>query len=293
MLVVPGDGIGDEPLGTKDKFWVRNPVTREPWLFKFARVTGGRQMGEDWAEWIVHHIASHIGLPSAVVLPATCESRRGIVSKDVGDSLAGQRLVHGNSLLGVSDPSYDGTLGRTNPGYTPAAVAAALKGVDPPIGWGTPRLSGFSVWSGYLVLDALVAGRDRHHENWGAIRDGRRLHLAPSYDHGNALGFQEPESRAAELAASPERLASWLARGKSHHFAGRPTLVALAIEALKLAGEEAQLYWAGRIDELDHGEVRAMLDAVPPQIMSEAARTLALNIVIENRRRLIDAFDSL
>ena len=167
QVTLGGEDIEDEPLGTKEKFWVYNPTDRHPWLFKFARTVGGHTRGEDWAEWVVHSLALEMGIPTAEVRAATFEGRRGIVSKSVIELATNQRLVHGNSLLVESSDRYDPRQQRENPGYTVAAVHEALLGVSAP--FATPELaslSGFDVWAGYLVLDALVGGRDRHHENW-------------------------------------------------------------------------------------------------------------------------------
>lgn len=64
----------DEPMSTKEKFWVTDQ-NDHPWLFKFAREHHGVVRGEDWAEWIVHHLAELIGIPTATVRPATCRGR--------------------------------------------------------------------------------------------------------------------------------------------------------------------------------------------------------------------------
>ena len=40
---------------------------------------------------------------------------------------------------------------------------------------------------GYVLLDAWIANQDRHHENWGALRHGDELRLAPTFDHGASL----------------------------------------------------------------------------------------------------------
>lgn len=209
----------DEPLGTKDKFWVQESNGTK-WLFKFAREKRGVVRGEDWAEWLVHGLANLMGVPTACVRPATSDRRRGIVSRSVVTS--DQRLEHGNELLALVDPAYDVKAARRNEGYTVTAVRMALDGVGAPASnQDLEHLSGFDVWTGYVVLDAWVAGRDRHHENWAAVRDSEGRWLAPSFDHGNALGFQEPDGNRAELADHTGRLLTWSKRGRSHHFAGR------------------------------------------------------------------------
>src|SRR5690625_7153759 len=48
------------------------------------------------------------------------------------------------------------------------------------------------------MLDAWVANQDRHHQNWGAIRHGEKLMLAPSFDHGAALARNLSDAERSE-----------------------------------------------------------------------------------------------
>ncbi len=176
----------DEQLGTKEKWWLADRT----WLFKQVRPGQDGPSGEDWAEKIVEELGRRLGLPVAEVELSVRMGVRGIISRSFVEQ--GARLEHGNELLARVDPDYDRTESRHNVRYTVPAVKAALDGVGPPSGY--PDLQGFTafdVWSGYLMLDAWVAGRDRHHENWGAVARGHARELTPSFDHGNALGFQE------------------------------------------------------------------------------------------------------
>ncbi|NMO02952.1 hypothetical protein HH308_17205 [Gordonia sp. TBRC 11910] len=207
--LTPDVDIDLEPLGGKEKFWLPGPDGHE-YLFKFSRCDpdGTNVRGEDWAEWVVHELANLIGVPTAVVRPASCEGRRGIVSRSVWR--AREQLIHGNELIAQVDPNYDSAAQRQNPGYTVEAVGAALDGVSAPAECDPAIENGFDAWAGYVLLDAWVAGRDRHHENWAVIDDRGRLSLAPSYDHGNALGFQESEAKAALLSSDPDALDRWM-----------------------------------------------------------------------------------
>lgn len=142
----------DEPLGTKEKFWVEDPAGQR-WLFKYARGSGDAVRGEDWAECLVHDLAQLIGVPSATVRLATCAGQRGVLSRSaVGPD---ERLEHGNELLARVNPEYDRLERRENPDYTVAAVKESLQGIGPPkdCEW-LAEFSAFDVWSGYLVLDA-------------------------------------------------------------------------------------------------------------------------------------------
>ena len=276
----------EEPLGTKDKFWVQAGDGTK-WLFKFAREKHGVVRGEDWAEWLVHGLANLMDVPTACVRPATSSGRRGIISRSVVTSE--QRLEHGNELLAQADRAYDMEAARRNEGYTVAAVRASLDGVGaPPLDHDLAQLSGFDVWAGYLVLDAWVAGRDRHHENWGVVSGDEGRWIAPSFDHGNALGFQEPDSKRAELGEEPDRLLVWAKRGRSHHFAGRPTLVAVAAEALDLASSEASTLWRTRLDMVQTDQVQELLGMVPSALLSVPSRRFCLGLLQLNRRRMLD-----
>ena len=275
----------DEQLGTKEKSWLLSPGD-ERWLFKEVRTTGSGHPGEDWAEKLVEQLGLHLGLPVARIDLAQRNGARGIISHNfVPDS---SRLEHGNELLVRIDPEYDRDQTRRNARYTVDAVRLALEDAYPPDSYLIEGLSAFDLWAGYLVLDAWVAGRDRHHENWGVIASPNRRILAPSIDHGNALGFQESDQRHGDLAADEMLLSSWAERGRSHHFAGRPSLVDLARQALDLASPAASDIWLSKLADVSEDEVASLVDQVPAALMSEGSRTFCLRLLSLNQRRLCD-----
>lgn len=291
QVMVGAGEVTDEPLGTKEKFWVKNPEDGHPWLFKFARAIHGDVRGEDWAEWIVHNLAEAIGIPTAEVRPAQCAGRRGIVSRLITDPGVNQRLVHGNSLLAEANQGYDPGNRRENTGYTVEAVLSALRNVGPPRGYeDLSCLSGFDVWAGYLLLDAWVGGRDRHHENWAVVSDPSNRTLAPSFDHGNALGFQEGDARKQSCLDDPKQLLRWAQRGRSHHFSGKPELVDLAHRALSVASPEARAYWHHAFSSFDEDISRSIVNCVPRVVMSEVSGNFVIALLASNRRRLFDGY---
>ena len=250
----------DESLGTKEKFWFRGPEG-QLWLFKFASYRE-KPNGTDWAELAVHAVATDLGVPSACISLGSYQGKRGVLVRRVLDDDA--ELVHGNEIMAGWDPEYDRMTQRENPRYTVRGIHDALQGVRA----GDGVASAFEQFASYLVLDALVAGRDRHHENWAVIVSGsdpRRL--APSYDHGNALGFAEPADRVMSLANDPAMLVSWLRRGKSHHFAGRPGLVDLAVEALTFCSPGSRLDMVDRLESLRPDALGLVLTSIPERIM--------------------------
>ncbi|MCU1410595.1 MAG: hypothetical protein JWR04_1302 [Rhodoglobus sp.] len=282
----------DEPMGSKEKWWVDLPWGDRRWLLKLARLDDrdGTVSGEDWAEWVVHHLSALIGVPTAAIRPAMLAERRGIVSESVlHDQL--EYLDHGNSVLSARFPDYDQSVQGENPGYTPAAVRDALDNVAAPdeIDW-PADFRAFDVWAGYLVMDAWVSGRDRHHENWATVLRGEELRLAPSFDHGNALGFQERDERRQRMLGDEAHLMRWLERGTSRHFVGQPGLVELANEALELASPTARDYWRSRLDSLDIADVQSVVDVPPTTIMSPVTRTFVVKMLETNRRRLLNGY---
>lgn len=280
------ESLADEPLGTKDKFWVED-LDENQWLFKYARDRDGVVRGEDWAEWCVYVIANLLDIPVAQILPATCRGKRGSLSRKILADDA--KLVHGNELLQRADSNYDGNTPRRNPGYSVSSIQRALQGIAPPqeCRWGS-TVSGFDVIAIYLAMDALVAGRDRHHLNWAAIENQGDLRLAPSFDHGNALGFQERPESLQRLITNDEAMNTWARRGKSHHFAGKPTLVEIAKDALKRATSGVQEEFLDRLEALDNNELQKSLASVPDEIMSVPQRKFVLKLLELNRRRLLD-----
>jgi len=280
----------EEPMGTKEKFWFTPSGDDRPWLFKLARERDGMVRGEDWAEWIVHHLSTLLGVPTATVRPAIWGEQRGIVSRSILRG-PGDELVHGNSVLFGHDPSYDQQAQRENPGYKVATVRSALTGVLSPEGEEALRdLDGFDVWAGYLMLDAWTAGRDRHHQNWALVRASAERRLAPSFDHGNALGFAETDKHRSALLSSDSRMGRWLDRGTSHHFAGRPSLVDLAVESIRLASTSAAAHWIARLEAVDQNAVSDIVHAVPEGIMSDVTRTFIIRLLDANRRRVLDGY---
>ncbi|MBM4474049.1 hypothetical protein GS456_01070 [Rhodococcus hoagii] len=274
----------DEPLGTKEKFWVLAP-DKNRYLFKYARVRQDRTMGEDWVEWAVHQLATMLSIPTATAIPALHCGRRGVLSLSV--LAPGDRLIHGNELLSRADLEYDSEIARQNPRYTVEAVHNALAGVAAPSSCRPPISTAFDAWVGYLMLDAWVAGRDRHHENWAAIEHAGVLQLAPSFDHGNALGFQEPESKVRALAEDDKLLAGWARRGRSHHFGEKPGLVHLASTALGLTSDDVREHWLRALATVASNDIESMLANIPTEYVSDTGRTFRVKLLHLTRERIL------
>ncbi|MPZ96964.1 MAG: hypothetical protein GEU96_19150 [Propionibacteriales bacterium] len=273
-----------EPGGSDANVWLFDPETEADALFKPVVAKAGRRQGEDWAEKVVEQVAALIGVPSARIRMATRNGHPGLLSYDLAP--AGHELQTGAVLIG----EIDGRLvprAKERLGHNLANIHTVLA---PRQAVGMPdRFTAFDQFCGYLVMDALVANRDRHEENWGVLRDpDGRVTLAPSYDHGNSLGFNLLDNRRLlELGRDPE-LERWASRGFADRFeASRDmTLVEFAHRALAMARPGTGAHWLGRLAHVVPTAWETVVNSTPE--MSEACRTFCVRLVTTNQRRLLD-----
>lgn len=220
-----------EEIGARDKVWLRQADASlgASWLFKRGRNSGLPELGADlWAELLAAVAARLMQVPAPEVRLADLRGVRGAISRRIDLPMA-----HGNELLATDISGYERNARGPVAGYDLGSIEAVLLGFT----GSEEGLSAFESFAGYLVFDALIANTDRHHENWAVISAIRAL--APSYDHGASLGFNVPPSRRADVANTA-------ARARSRHFAGKPTLVELAAQALDRVKPEVRALWLGR-----------------------------------------------
>ena len=278
--------VEPENAGAEEKVWVEDPAGLR-WLFKPRTERPSWSQGEDWAERVSTELARRLGVPVARTEFAVRDGRRGTISADVAAS--GWELQPGALLLAEALPDYE-PMTRRRAGHDLDGIERVLALVAAPDGH--EGSSAFQVFAGYLVLDALIANQDRHEENWGVLRPLPGLGtmtLAPSYDHGSALGFNlQDEKRLLELARGG--VAAWAGRARAQRFDqltdGRSTLVQLAHDACRRAGEVAGARWLSSLDDLDEESFEDLLLRVPG--LSDPARRFTLQLLAINRRRLLD-----
>ena len=203
IIEVPPDADEKlEQLGTKRKFWFRR-ADGTHCLFKEGRPT----TGENWAEKVSCEIAGMLEMPRADYDLATWKCHRGVVTKTFVPD--GGRMVFANELLARAAKEYDQTIYRPRQ-YTVNVAHAIVRHpiVMAPIGYDWPLRGsvGGGIFTGYLMLDALISNQDRHHENWGVILTPDRLiTLSPTYDHAACLGRNESdEARRRRLSTTDQ-----------------------------------------------------------------------------------------
>lgn len=65
-------------------------------------------------------------------------------------------------------------------------------------------------------------------------------------------------------------------------------MIELARQALDLVSPQARSCWLGRLESVNENSVESLISEVPSAMMSEDARTLALQLLARTRRRLLD-----
>ena len=183
------------------------------------------------------------------------------------------------------------------PGHNLRNIKSALDDVASPPGFkGPDQLEAFDVFVGYLLLDALIANRDRHEQNWAVLRPqllGPPMRLSPSYDHASSLGYNLTDEARRECVESDIQLHRWASRGTAWRFehSGKPpTLLAHAMHGVQLASTEGADWWRSRIEAADLTPLKTSLAECRIWGMSDLAVTFAYRLLDLNLRRLRDAF---
>lgn len=286
--------LGEEPDGLSEHPWLLRPGDEQLWLYKPVEIKAGNRQGEDWAEKTVSEIGGLLGVPCAAIELAVRDGHDGLVSRDVKPR--GWDLQPGAALLDGLVDGYE-SRAKYRDGHTLTNIKRALCDLGPPPGrQELDGLTAYDVFCGYLVLDALVANRDRHDHNWAVLipATSERPCLAASFDHASSLGFNLLDDARRQLA-NEHRVAEWAQKGTAWRFEHRPpmssveTLVDLAVRSLDHASSDARSTWQEAVRRL---RVADLLPIVRETLrMSELAGTFALELLTINRQRLLDAWD--
>lgn len=274
-----------EPAGDSGAVWLGDEDGRS-WLFKPRKQYASHTGGDDWAERITTEVAHVLGVPAAEAHLAVRGGVRGSISRDVCGR--DRDLQTGAVLLAAHNPAFE----RKSPdraGHRVDAIRAALADVAAPDGHEALG-SGFDVFCGYLLLDALVANVDRHEENWAVLRAVDATHpdrLSPSWDHGSALGHNLTQDYCRRTAVE-----DWAVRGRAGRFEratdGRLTLVGLAVRALGMCDSGAASSWWSALEAVSE---QTLLSTVERADLSQVHRTFVGQLLVINRRRLLDEHD--
>jgi len=286
-----------ETVGSKPKFWFRDGKHRL--LFK----ADDRGTGEDWAELLVCELCQLIGLPHVVYeLASEVEGERyirpGVVCENMSPSPA--ELVLGNELMLAIDPLYPVQQRFKVRQHSVENVSETVANLEPPDQiWmsGVPSevKSAVDVFVGYIMLDAWVANQDRHHENWGAIRDINTIRLAPTFDHGAALARNLLDAEREERLSTNDgnrTVVAFVRKGRSAFYGSADHARSLELTTAFLAFAErvpaAAIAWLDRLRHVDSESVREIVGRVPKSRMSDICKQFTMELLRTNQKRLLE-----
>ena len=302
---------GEEDAGTKDKFWLARKSDAAEFLFKIGRIDSENNAVENWAEAAAAELCEKLGVPHAPYRLVVYNKQRGTISEDFrrwplpdGKVAAGEFWM-ANELLGGMRQDYPVEKRGRVKEYTVDACVSILRmmeklehplryTVDKPCNISLPGL-----FCGYLMLDALIANSDRHHENWGFLvawdEKPPRVKLAPTFDHASSfcrevaekvrerLNTKDKERQADAFCRSPKAKSAFCDKD------GRPFSPLEAFkEAMRLAPEKERNMWLDKLEKLNPRRDLTFAfgdhcDAVAPE-----SREFALQMVEVNRGRLLE-----
>lgn len=287
-----------ETLGTKPKFWWFNAAGKRL-LFKAE----DRGTGEDWAEKIACHLCDLINLPHvhyelAREYEAGQPKRPGVICENIAP--APMSLELGNQLLFERDDTYplSEKVKYKVRQHTVAAIVEVLNDLKPPLGWQPDGAiqSALDVFIGYIMLDAWIANQDRHHGNWGAIRnEAGALFLSPTFDHGAALARLLTDEERDERLTSRDRnrtIAAYVTRARSACYAdtnAERTMGTLdCLREFAIQSPKAAQAWRNRLLAVEEIRVRGLIDRVPEYRMSNIAKRFTVELLKENQKRIAE-----
>lgn len=283
--------IEDETAGAEIKWWLRDKGNTD-WLFKSVTVKEGFRHGEDWSEMIASQVAALLSVPSAPIRLAHRDGFDGNISQNIRPET--HELQPGAVWMSaLAIPGYVPGNVPGRPGHSLSNICKALIGLLPPPNHEYPAgFTAYDAFCGLMILDAWIANRDRHDENWSVLRPlipGLDTRLCGSYDLASSLGFNLHEQKLLRILGTPGGVRLWAERGTAHRLECVPpakplTLVRAAKVSLELASEEAREYWLARIASLDTAAATAVVTRVPG--MSEARRSFITELLSINAERL-------
>ena len=285
--VEPEWALSNEEMGTKSKFWYRYPSQETACLFKYPQPN----TGQHWAEKIVAEIACLVRVSHARVELAVYGEQRGSVTESF---LIGQKeMIHGNQLLTDAVSGYDPGRRFHQSSHTIEHIWTALEHT-----FGDPQTEreAKSRIAEYLVLDAVIGNTDRHHENWGILRErhgrGWRHAVAPSFDHASSLGRELRDERRDRLMTE-HRVGSYLEQGRGAIFWSTETRYGPSpLQLVRFAAASfSDLFFPAlrKIARLDQSAVHETVHRVPEDWMSPSQRRFAIEVMtygLDQLRRL-------
>lgn len=277
--------LGPEEMGSKTKFWYRYMGEEEAdWLFKHPK----QGTGEHWAEKIAERFAIEIRISCAPVELAEFRGSQGSATKSF--AFGGSALHHGNEVLKQVISDYDPKKTFHQSAHTLDNIFRAMDNIF--ISPEFARRAKIRI-SEYLVLDALIGNTDRHHENWGILRervgDGWQGFVAPSFDHASSLG-RELLDKDRDRFLVEERVGKYVEKGHGGvYWSEDERRGPSPLELVRRAAQRHPDFFQPalkKLSRLDESTAKDLVARVPDSWMTASAREFAIALIHYNFKQL-------
>ena len=280
--------IDREDMGTKTKFWYRDPDDNANWLFKYPR----QNTGEHWAEKIAAEVASVLGIRHAKVELARFEGDRGSATESF--ARGGRALYHGNQMLERIVSGYEPRRRFRQSQHTLANIFEVM---DRVFARSETAIRAKRTIASYTVLDALIGNTDRHHENWGLLLRRQdyslRGFVALSFDHASSLGRELLDNRRDRFLKE-NRLGSYAEKGRGAiYWSEKDRYGPSPLELVRRAARDYSALFCPvllKLAELDENVFFKIVERIPPDWMTSSAREFAVKLLCYNYRQLKEIF---
>ena len=274
-----------EDMGSKEKFWFQPADAEPPWLFKYPQ----RNTGQHWAEKIAEEAAKMLDIDCAKVELALCEEQPGSATKSFLSD--GWELVHGNQLFGIIFPDYDKDKKYHQSEHTLKNIFGAMDILFD----AADASSAKRKLASYFVLDALIGNTDRHHENWGALRNVEQNEcvdsIGPTFDHASSLGRELLDERRRMLMRE-NRVGNYAEKGRGPiYWTERDRHGLSPLELVRRASKEHGEWFRPALEQIKAANADALTDLierVPEDWMSREARDFTTRLLHYNLGQLLE-----
>ena len=273
-------------MGSKRKFWFLPADTETRWLFKYPQ----QNTGQHWAEKIAEEVAKQLEIRCAEVELAQCMGEAGSATKSFLRKELD--LEHGNQLLADCVPGYDKWEKFRQSEHTLTNIFASMDHIfRAPDEAQRAKIQ----LADYVVLDALIGNTDRHHENWGILkqhREGKWIGgVAPTFDHASSLGRELRDERR-QMLLQENRVGDYAEKGRGAiYLSERDKRGPSPLQLVRHAAVAHTDYFSpalARLKKLDESALLGLIQRVPESWMSASARTFSEQLVRYNYAQLLE-----
>lgn len=285
-----------EAMGSKEKFWLTDKDGGKR-LFKFSKAA----TGEHWSEKCASELCKLLHIPHAQYDIARHKNKFGVITPNfIPDN---SRMIMGNELLHLATNDYpvpnDQYL-RIKEHTVNRVLQCLDQNILPPISNYTDigHLRAPDMFCGYLMLDTLISNQDRHHENWAIMLNNqtREQFLCPTYDHAASLGRELTDENCYKRLTTKDKnqqVSAFVSRAKSKFYDENQGCPLSTIDAFRIALDsplvnEGKKFWLQKLRNLSDMSIERIFYDIPEECISLNVRKFALEIVLENKKRLLD-----